>query len=58
LGNIGHVKIGGRVRFHREDIDRYEKGLPPRAEALKGWEPSPKRVAKAKAIWADRKAGA
>jgi excisionase family DNA binding protein len=54
-GKIGHVLFGGRARFHREDISRFEQGLPPRPEARVGWEPSASRVAKAKAVWAERK---
>lgn len=37
-GQLGHVKVGGRVRFLLEDLDRYARGESARAGALMGWD--------------------
>lgn len=37
-GAVGHVMVGGRVRFLVEDLERYARGEAPRAGALLGWD--------------------
>jgi len=37
-GEVGHVKVGGRVRFLLEDLDRYARGEPHRPGAQLGWD--------------------
>lgn len=37
-GAVGHTKVGGRVRFLLEDLDRYARGEAPRPGALAGWD--------------------
>lgn len=34
---LGHTVIGARVRFLREDLDRYARGERPRPGAIVGW---------------------
>lgn len=37
-GAVGHVMVGGRVRYLLEDLDRYARSEAPRAGALVGWD--------------------
>jgi len=42
---LGHTRVGARLAFLREDLDRYVRAEAPRAGASIGWKINPKRVA-------------
>jgi hypothetical protein len=46
---LGHTRVGARLAFLREDLDRYLRGEEPRAGARVGWAINAKRSAARKA---------
>lgn len=46
---LGHTRVGARLAFLREDLDRYVRAEEPRSGASIGWKINPKRVAARKA---------
>ena len=53
---LGHTRIGARVRFLREDLDRYARGEAPRAGAVIGWAKDEERAERMRQQHAARKA--
>jgi len=46
---LGHTRVGARLAFLREDLDRYIRNEDPRQGAAVGWKVNPNRVAARKA---------
>jgi len=53
---LGHTRIGARVRFLREDLDRYARGEKPRPGAAIGWAKDEERAERMRQTHAARKA--
>lgn len=53
---LGYSLIGKRIRFLREDLDRYARGEAPRPSALVGWAKNEERAERMRQTWAARKA--
>lgn len=55
-GKLGHTLIGKRIRFLREDLDRYTRGESPRPGALVGWAKDEERAERMRQVHAAKKA--
>ena len=53
---LGHTRIGTRVRFLREDLDRYARSEAPRDGAVLGWAKDEDRAERMRQQHAARKA--
>ena len=54
--SLGHTRIGARVRFLREDLDRYANNKEPRPGATIGWAKDEERAERMRQTHAARKA--
>ena len=55
-GAVGHTLVGRRIRFLREDLDRYTRNEPVRPGALVGWAKDEERSKRMMQVHAERKA--